>query len=140
MPASHPLIPSALEAHLSPVSPVAAAGCHPVNGSWEVSHQPRRQSCHNVAIITIGSVNEPRAILDMYISLPRERCLLDEEYWLGVLLMCGQGVKTELTNYYIMQYLLILMLFFHQEPKDACFSMCCFYRMLNVMDHETITH
>lgn len=70
MPASLALLPSVLETHLALISPAVAAGCHPVNGSCDVSPQPRCQPCHNVAIITIGSVNEPCAILDMYIILP----------------------------------------------------------------------
>lgn len=51
--ASLPLLPSAHETHLSLISPVVVVGCHPVNGSCDVSPQPCRQSCHNVAISTI---------------------------------------------------------------------------------------
>lgn len=43
------LLPSALETHLSLISPVVAVGCHPVNGSCDVSPQPRRhveQCCY----------------------------------------------------------------------------------------------
>lgn len=53
-----------------------------------LSHGISRVTCNNVAIITIGSGNEAHATLDVYISLPRECCQVDEEYWLGVSLAC----------------------------------------------------
>lgn len=49
-------------------------------------------SCHNAAITTVGTVNEPHAMLDLHINLPGER-RQEDEFWLGMSLMCAQGFK-----------------------------------------------